>query len=62
LKVRETLKNPNFSPFTKEIVRVGEAIEKLGYDLTNENYSQGEQAFNFSRERMRVTVLISEDD
>jgi hypothetical protein len=61
LKVRETVKDPNFSPFTQEIVRVGEAIENLGYKLDNENYSQGEQAFNFSRGRMKATVLISED-
>jgi hypothetical protein len=59
VKVREAVKDPNFSPFTKEVIRIGEAIENLGYRLDNENYSQGEQAFNFSHGDMRVTVLIS---
>ncbi len=57
-KVRETFKNPDYSAYTRECVRVGEALEGLGYELKSENYSQGEQVFRFSNGEHTIIVII----
>ncbi len=57
-KVREVFKNPDYSPFTKECVKVGEALEDLGYKLEAENYCQGEQIFCYSKGEHTITVSI----
>lgn len=59
-KVRESFTEPDYSDFTKECVRVGEAMEAMGFTLEAENYSQGEQSFSFRRGDFRVEVLIGE--
>jgi len=60
LRVRKAFMNPDFSAFTKECVQVGECLESLGYELQDENYSQGEQVFNFRKDSFYVTVTIGE--
>jgi len=60
MKIREAFKDPNFSNFTKEVVKVGEAVEALGYKLKAENYSQGVQGLSFSKRRFIITVVIEE--
>lgn len=65
MKVRDTFKTPkaaDYSEFTKEVVKVGEAIEALGYDLEDENYSQGEQGLGYRKGKFVVSVTIEEED
>ncbi len=57
-KVRETFKNPDYSAYTRECVRIGELFEDLGYELKSENYVQGEQVFRFSNGKHTVIVSI----
>jgi len=63
MKVKEIFPNEeamNYSDFTRAIVRVGEAIESLGYELDYHSYSQGEQLLSFSHGDFHITVSISE--
>ena len=60
MSVRDSFRDPEYSNFTKECVRVGETLEGLGYELESENYSQGEQAFNFVKGNFTVCLLIEE--
>jgi hypothetical protein len=62
MKVRKSFTDPDYSPFTKECVKVGESLEVLGYKLDNEYYSQGEQTFNFRKGAFRIHVAIEEAD
>jgi len=63
MKVKEIFSDEqamNYSDFTREIVRVGEAIEALGYELTDHTYSQGEQFLFFSHGGLILSVSIME--
>ena len=62
MKVRDAFKDPDFSPFTREVVAVGELLEDAGYTLENEYYSQGEQTFNFRKGKFLVHVNFQEED
>ena len=60
-KVRDTFVSPeaaDFSPFTRETVKVGEALEALGYTLEEEHYSQGTQTLLYRRGDFRVSLSI----
>jgi len=60
-KVRDCFKDPNFSEFNRTAVEVGELLERDGWRLTHENYSQGEQTFSFEKGMFSVDVIIEEE-
>jgi len=62
-KVRETFASEeaaNYSEFTRETVKVGEALEALGYELEEEGevYSQGTQTLLYRRGAFRVSLSL----
>jgi len=62
-KVRDTFASAeavNFSEFTRETVKVGEALEALGYQLEDggEHYSQGTQSLLYRRGAFRVSLSL----
>ncbi len=67
-KVRETFnseKAANYSEFTRETVKVGEALEALGYELESEVYSQGTQTLLYKRGAKRaftISLSLEQDD
>lgn len=67
MKVRETFTSEeaaNYSEFTRETVKVGEALEALGYELEEggERYSQGTQSLLYRRGTFRVSLSLDQDD
>lgn len=54
----------NYSPFTQETVKVGEALEAIGYRLEEDgdHYSQGTQTLLYRRGPFQVSVSIEEAD
>lgn len=59
-KVRDLFPDPNYSSFTKECVKVGEAIEALGYELLTEHYSQGLQGMTFKKGSSMVGITVED--
>ena len=67
MKVRDIFASAeaaNYSPFTRETVKVGEALEALGYELEEggEMYSQGTQSLLYRRGAFRVSLSLEQED
>jgi len=49
----------DYSPFTLECVKVGEAMEALGYRLIDSRFANNQQTFVFQNEDMIVAVVLN---
>ncbi len=62
MKVREAFQRPDFSPFTRAAMEAGEALEKQGWSLVSNYYSQGEQGFCFEKGGHVASLQITEKE
>jgi len=60
MKVSDMLTSQlDYSPFTLECVKVGEAMEALGYRLIDSRFANNQQTFVFQNEDMIVAVVLN---
>jgi len=62
MKVRNVFRDPDFSSFVRAAVEAGEALEKKGWELDREHYSQGTQSFVFKKETFIASLQVEQED